>query len=132
MSPVSDLRLGWLSLLLSLPLTSVSCAGLEFGQVQWNQEIDAEALAELHPKHSDLGDCLAALGAPTEVTADENGQDFVLTWLWLQQSDWGFFFSFPLSDVFNASVNYGGLHRRPHRLRLIFSPLGELREIASD
>ncbi len=108
------------------------CAGLEFGRAEIDLEPPPDQIASLRTGVDDLSSCLSSLGAPTLVQTDENGRDFILTWSWLSQSDWGFFFSLPLSDAFNASLNYADSSWRPQRLRLVFDPAWNLKGVLTE
>ena len=116
--------------LLVLPLTA--CAGVSWSSTRVDQAPAAGALTGLQAGVSTLADCLDALGAPTEVLPEEDGDGAVLVWSWAQGKGWGAFASVPFGDAFNASLNWQDDALGAHRLQLRFTPDGTLREFADD
>lgn len=70
-----------------------------------DEPVPGSAVQALQPGREDLGQCLAALGAPTEVLA-YRGDGMALVYSWTDMLDWGFEFSVPLQDYVSASFSF--------------------------
>lgn len=115
--------------LAALAAAAPSCAGVRFHKARNGLPADLPAACKLELETATLADCLAVLGAPREVE-DSNGpvNGRVLTWAWSRTKGWGFFFSVPLSDMFNASLDYDAADTGTMRLRLVFDDAWILRQ----
>lgn len=117
------------ALLAALALIAPGCAGLSFRQERNGVPLNVRMAYTLEPEVATLQDCLAVLGAPREVEPSNgptNGQ--ILTWAWAEKTGWGFFFSLPLSDLLNASLNFDAADSGTQRLRLVFDDAWILRQ----
>jgi len=108
----------WLGVAVLL-LSTLSCASINFTNRRINAPLEKRLVAQAVVGESDLAACLSVLGAPTSVAPSENGERFILTWKWLEQSDWGFNLSLPLGDQ-NASFNWTDSESNPQFVRLFF------------
>ncbi len=111
--------------LLGLCSGHLACVGLNFRHQAIHQAISPEQSKHLVPGQANLGDCLAALGAPTEVEVAKANQQWVLSWTWVNKKDWGFFLAIPSGDN-SASFNWQSEKQKPHFLRLVFDSQGRL------
>jgi hypothetical protein len=102
-----------------LLLSSFSCASINFAHVRIDAPPEEARVAQATVGESDLSKCLSLLGAPTSVDTAENGQRFVLTWNWVEQSDWGFSVSIPIGDQ-SASFNWKDTETQPQFVQLFF------------
>ena len=120
-------------LLAALALAAPSCAGVRFHKERNGFPADVEAAATLEPEIATLDECLALLGAPRDVEiANGPEHERVLTWAWSKTKGWGFFVSVPLSDMFNASLDYDQADYGTDRLRLVFDESWILRRRVVD
>jgi hypothetical protein len=102
-----------------LLLCTLSCASINFTNRRINTPLEERLVAQAIVGESDLAQCLSVLGAPTSVTPSDDGERYILTWKWLEQSDWGFNLSLPLGDQ-NASFNWTDSASNPQYVRLFF------------
>ena len=119
-------------LLAPLLLPTAGCVSASWRTVRIDLPPDPAAVAALEPGRSTLAECLAALGAPTEVLEDEQGGGWVLTWAWTRGRGWGASASVPLTDSVNASLNWDDDESSVHRMQLRFDADGTLSELADD
>jgi len=96
-----------------------SCASVNFNHSRFETPPPRAAISQAVPGDSDLEHCLLLMGAPTSVEPAEDGQSFVLTWDWLEISDWGFNVSIPIGDR-SASFNWQDSDQQPQYVRLFF------------
>ncbi len=96
-------------------------------QVSWEREsrfdpIELDALQQLEPGKSELGDCLRLFGAPLWVWEQPAGKGTgaVLAYGWFHGRDLGLRFSVPVSDYYSASLDYEGIDQRMRGLVLFF------------
>jgi hypothetical protein len=106
-----------------------SCASLNFADNRIDTAPDQRAVDAAVPGSADLESCLAQLGAPTSVAKSDDGRLFVLTWNWLEQSDWGFSVSIPIGDQ-SASFNWKDSEAESQFVRLFFDQNWQLIEKA--
>jgi len=96
-----------------------SCASINFANARIDTAPASQAVEAAVPGSSDLTSCLERLGAPTSVSKSDDGQQFVLTWNWLEQSDWGFSVSIPVGDQ-SGSFNWKDSESDTQFVRLFF------------
>ncbi|MSR62262.1 MAG: hypothetical protein EXS08_07445 [Planctomycetes bacterium] len=103
------------------------CAVTGCVSVNWTREsryapVASEHLARLEAGRTQLGDCLADLGAPLWVWEHtEGGQDgAALAYGWFDEEDVGVNVSVPVTDNSSASFDYTTLDARLHGLVLFF------------
>lgn len=106
-----------------------SCASIDFADYRIDTAPEQQAVDAAVPGNADLESCLAQLGAPTSVAKSEDGRRFVLTWNWLEQSDWGFSVSLPVGDQ-SASFNWMDSEEETQYVRLFFDQNWQLVEKA--
>ena len=114
-----------------LVLPGTGCVSASWRSVRIDLPPDPAAVAALQPGVP-LAACLDALGAPTEVLEEEDGDGWILVWTWTRGRGWGASASVPLTDAVNASLNWSDREDFAHRLQLRFTPEGTLRELADD
>jgi hypothetical protein len=100
------------------------CLQLSISRDSRDAPVPAAALAELQPGTSDLGACLALLGAPLWVQEHEvaGGSGALLAYGWRDERDLGLRFSVPVSRGVSASLDYDRSDRRTRGLVLFFDP----------
>lgn len=111
------------------PAVGLGCAGVRYERVRLDREPPGDATA-LEPGTA-LANCLALLGPPTEVAADDEGGAFVLTWEWKRDATWGFFVTLPLGRR-SGSLNWTALDSGAERVRLVFDADARLLARADD
>jgi hypothetical protein len=121
-------------LLLGAALAAPACVRGSYTRIRTFQAPDDAALASLRPGASELGACLAALGAPLIVREDDDGA--VLAWGWEQYTNWAATVSVPIDDQ-SLSFTYSDTDLRLHGVvgffddewRLTQLREGQLREL---
>ncbi|MDP7062328.1 MAG: hypothetical protein QF489_05270 [Planctomycetota bacterium] len=109
----------------------VSCASVNFANKRFNTAPDRHAVEAVVPGSSNLTKCLEQLGAPTSVARSDDGQQYVLTWSWLDQFDWGFSVSVPVGDQ-SASFNWKDSEADTQYVRLFFDRNWQLIDKANE
>jgi hypothetical protein len=89
---------------------------------------DEGAVETLAPGQSDLGHCLAALGAPLWVW-EYRGDGVALAYGWLEDVGWGIIVSVPLTEYYSASFDYRDRDSEMPGLVLLFDEGLTLREL---
>jgi hypothetical protein len=119
-------------LLAPLLLPAAGCAAIDWRSARIDLPPDLDAAQCLEVGTSTLTECLELLGAPNEVLEAETDEGWVLTWAWTRSRGWGASVSLPISDSFNASLNWQDDSTGAHRLQLRFAADGTLSELAFD
>ena len=113
-----------LGALLAGPIAA-GCVQLSWNRVTRHSPVPRDALARLSsdPGHpSDLGECLAALGAPLWVWEHEidGASGAVLAWGWFDERSLGFSASVPITRGVSASFDYDDADARMRGVVLFF------------
>ena len=108
-------------LLLVLPLCA-GCVSLNWQRESRNSPVPVEAMTRLEAGKTELGECLAAFGAPLWVWEHvEHGLPAAaLAYGWFDERDLGFSVSLPLTDYYSPSYNYDQADQRMKGLVLFF------------
>ena len=88
--------------LLLVAIAPAAC--LSYERTRVDEPLAAQELAQLVDGRSTLGECLAALGAPTAVM-EYRGDGMALVWSWQDEDEWGFELSVPVTDQANVNFN---------------------------
>jgi hypothetical protein len=107
------------ALLAPLALVLPGCLTVTWSAEAQLAEPPRAARSALQPGESDLGQALAALGAPLFVWEEPDG-GAALAWGWLAREDVGLALSLPLSRDLAASFSYADVDRDLHGLVLSF------------
>lgn len=112
----------WPSVSLALLAGATGCVSVNWTQESRYAPVSGEHLSRLAAGRTQLGDCLADLGAPLWVwESTEGGQDgAALAYGWFDEEDIGVRVSVPLNDNSSASASYDQLDARLHGLVLFF------------
>ena len=68
--------------------------------------------------------CLETLGAPLK--AWQVGDGYALSWAWYDAEEWSYRLEFPLTQTFNASLDYSTIDRETQGLLLLFDSADRL------
>lgn len=100
----------------------VSCVSFAWERESRHTPISAASIARLESGRSDLGECLAELGAPLWVWEHVEGgrPAAALAYGWFDERNFGVRVSVPVSENFSASFDYGQIDRRMKGLVLFF------------
>ena len=85
-------------------------------------------LTQLAPGQSDLGQCLALLGAPLWVW-EHGGSGAALAYGWLQNGDWNVSLQAPISNNASASFTFRKIDERMRGVVLFFDEDWQLRTV---
>jgi len=107
--------------LVLLPLC-VGCVSLTWERESRHTPVSAASISRLESGRSDLGECLAELGAPLWVWEHVEGgrPAAALAYGWFDERDFGVRVSVPVSDNFSASFDYDQIDQRMKGLVLFF------------
>lgn len=95
-----------------------SCITGTYTSFSMNEPVRHEDMAKLRPGESNLGDCLAALGAPTRIwNAGENR--IALAYTWVGQGNWGISLSYSFNQFTSARLSYDSVETLTHGVVLI-------------
>jgi hypothetical protein len=110
----------WRALVL-VPLCA-GCASFSWQRESRNSPVPPQAIARLDAGKTELGECLAAFGAPLWVWEHvEYGRPAAaLAYGWFDVKDFGFSVSVPVADNYSASYNYDQVDQRMRGLVLFF------------
>jgi len=111
-----------LALLLALAASSASCVSFTWERDTRYEPVPAQALGQLRAGESDLGHCLAALGAPLWVWEHPEGGrgGAVLAYGWFEQRAFKMRVQVPLGQRASGSLDYDRSDARLHGLVLFF------------
>jgi hypothetical protein len=115
-------------LVLIAALAQASCVNVFYRHETRFEPPQRGALAELAPDRSDLGDCLARLGAPLWVWEDR-GAGAALAYGWLESGDWNVSVNLPVSNDASASLTWRQIDARMRGVVLFFDPDWTLRAV---
>lgn len=73
----------------ALAFLQAACVRFQYGRIRREEPIALETLQKLRPGESDLGRCLAALGAPNFVW-EYDGDGMAIAWIWQDKDEIGF------------------------------------------
>jgi hypothetical protein len=111
----------------ALALAGGACVSATYQREIEHEPIARARVAPLVPGASDLGDCLAALGAPLYVW-EYRGDEIALAWGWRRARNWGAGVSVPLGERTSASLSYDDVGAATEGWVLFFDASGTLRE----
>ena len=106
-----------------------SCISGNYTRFSRNEPVRDQDMAKLQPGVSDLGACLAALGAPTRVWEAGKGR-IALAYTWLGQGDWGVSASYSITQFVSVRLSYDSVEVLTQGLVLIFDQ--ELRLVSME
>ena len=106
------------------------CVSAEYRREIVHEPIARERLSALEPGVSDLGACLAALGAPAYVW-EHSGDGLALGYGWYRHAHWGVGASYQLSRGVTASMNYDDIDAVTRGYVLFFDGTWKLTAVRS-
>jgi hypothetical protein len=98
-----------------------SCLSLGWERERGFEPPAEGVLARIRPGETDLGQACELLGAPLWVREYEI-EGAQLVWGWLDERELTGRVSYPLTEYWSPSFQYGDLARRLHGLLLVFDP----------
>ena len=105
-------------------LLFTSCISVVWERDRWHRPLPGEVVEALDAEGVDLASCLDALGAPLKVW--QVGDGYALTWAWYDAEEWSYRLQFPLTQTFNASLDYSTIDRETQGLLLLFDRSDQL------
>lgn len=105
-------------------LLFASCISVVWERDRWHRPLSGEVVEALDAEGVDLASCLDALGAPLKVW--QVGDGYALTWAWYDAEEWSYRLQFPLTQTFNASLDYSTIDRETQGLLLLFDRSDQL------
>ena len=104
--------------LLAAALFFVSCVSVVWERDRWHRPLPQEAVDSLDGGDVHLATCLETLGAPLHVWQVADG--YALSWAWYDAEEVSYRLQFPLTQTFNASLDYSTIDRNTQGLMLLF------------
>jgi len=105
-------------------LLFTSCLSVVWERDRWHRPLSAEVVETLDVEVVDLASCLEVLGAPLKVW--QVGDGYALTWAWYDAEEWSYRLQLPLTQTFNASLDYSTIDRETQGLLLLFDRSDQL------
>lgn len=96
-----------------------ACVSAEYQREIVLAPVSSGSVAALRPGESDLGECLAALGAPNFVW-ERRGDSIALAYASYRDAGWGLGVSVQLARGVSASFDYGQLEAKSRGYVLLF------------
>ncbi|MDP6963445.1 MAG: hypothetical protein QGF46_04690, partial [Planctomycetota bacterium] len=85
-----------------LAISTLGCASISFNSNAENREVSRDELTLLVPQQHTLDECIALLGAPSQVQQSDDGAQYILSYNWQHTSGWQAGVSFPLAKAVNG------------------------------
>jgi hypothetical protein len=82
-----------------------SCISANYVRFSTGEPVGDEELEGLRPGNSDLGACLAQLGAP-HLVWQASDKSIAMAYAWLDQGDWGVGLSYSLEQFVSVRLSY--------------------------
>ena len=115
---------------LATPLLAllVGCVNLHFERATVSEPITDSMLTKLKPGSSDVRACLTELGAP-QIAFEQPSGRYALVWWWIDEFDWGFSISIPVTQGANASYRYSDIQLDQPGVLLLFDDRDVVQQI---
>ena len=104
--------------LFAAALLFTSCISIVWERDRWHRPPPPSAVDSLNKGELHLAACLDALGAPLHVWQVTDG--YALSWAWYDAEEVSYRLQFPLTQTFNASLDYSTIDRNTQGLMLLF------------
>ena len=104
--------------LIAAALFFASCVSVVWERDRWHRPLPRATVDSLDGGEVHLAACLETLGAPLHVWQVADG--YALSWAWYDAEEVSYRLQFPLTQAFNASLDYSTIDRSTQGLMLLF------------